>query len=77
VTTSSPMAPSRAVDALRQSSIPSLRSLCVEETDTAVIIAGQVASYYLKQLAQETIMPVLAGRELHNCVDVVRHRTDD
>jgi hypothetical protein len=58
--------------ALRQSPIPALRKLSIEETDAAVVICGTVSSYYLKQLAQETIMPVLAGRELHNRVAVVR-----
>ena len=58
--------------ALRQSPIPALRKLTVEETEAAVVIGGAVTSYYLKQLAQETIMPVLAGRELHNRVAVVR-----
>jgi hypothetical protein len=74
VTTSSSVASARAASALRQSSIPSLRSLCVEETDSVVVIAGQVSSYYLKQLAQEAIMPVLGPRELLNRVSVVRHR---
>jgi hypothetical protein len=58
--------------ALRQSPIPALRKLTVEETEAAVVIGGAVSSYYLKQLAQETVMPVLAGRELHNRVAVVR-----
>jgi hypothetical protein len=57
---------------LRQSPIPALRKLAVEETEAIVAISGAVSSYYLKQLAQETIMPVLAGRELHNRVAVVR-----
>jgi hypothetical protein len=63
---------SRASAALRQSPIPALRKLSVEETDEAITIAGSVASYYLKQLAQETIMPVLSNRELRNRVQVVR-----
>jgi osmotically-inducible protein OsmY len=49
-----------------------LRRLCVEESDKVVVIAGQVSSFYLKQLAQETIMPVLGRRELINRVNVVR-----
>jgi hypothetical protein len=64
--------PSRAATALRQSPIPALRKLAVEETDAAIVLSGNVSSYYLKQLAQETIMPVLAGRELHNRVNVLR-----
>ena len=63
---------SPAAQAMRQSCHPALRCLSVEETDTAVVITGRVSSYYLKQLAQETIMPVLGGRSLFNRVAVVR-----
>ena len=59
--------------ALRQSVLPALRRLAVEENDSKVVLTGAVASYYLKQLAQETIMPVLGDRELVNRVLVVRH----
>ena len=62
----------RAEQILRQSALPALRKLCVEETDTEVVITGSVSSYYLKQLAQETLMPVLGERELSNRVLVVR-----
>jgi len=72
MTSSATFAYSPGSAALRQSPIPALRKLSVEETDAAVVICGAVSSYYLKQLAQETIMPVLAGRELHNRVAVVR-----
>jgi hypothetical protein len=57
--------------ALRRSPIPALRKLTLAESETAVTIQGQVTSYYLKQLAQETIMPLLDGRQLHNRVQVV------
>jgi hypothetical protein len=63
---------SRADQVLRQSPIPALRQLSVKESDLDVVLSGSVASYYLKQLAQETIMPVLGSRELHNQVMVVR-----
>jgi hypothetical protein len=66
------MASSRAVMALRQSPIHSLRRLSLEETDNAVVISGKVNTYYLKQLAQEAVMPVLGGRKLVNRVTVVR-----
>jgi hypothetical protein len=62
----------RADQVLRQSPIPALRKLSVEETDHEVVLLGCVSSYYLKQLAQETIMPVLGSRELHNRVLVMR-----
>jgi hypothetical protein len=70
---SPPPVQSRAAAALRQSPIPALRKLSVEETDGAVVIQGNVSSYYLKQLAQETIMPMLGGRELLNQVAVLHH----
>lgn len=60
----------QAVHALRRSSHPSLRQLRVEGTDGALIITGRVNSYYLKQLAQETIMPVRGELQLVNKVDV-------
>jgi hypothetical protein len=71
----SPPKRSPAVQALRQSALPALRQLDIEETDIRVVISGAVNSYYLKQLAQETVMPVLGKRELSNRVRVVRHTT--
>jgi hypothetical protein len=38
----------------------------------AVVIRGVVPSYYLKQMAQETVMPLLGGRTLVNRVSVAR-----
>jgi hypothetical protein len=66
------LAPTRAMIALRESPIPALRKLCVEETNDMVTILGKVSSYYFKQLAQETILPLVAGRELLNRVAVER-----
>jgi len=57
---------------LRHSPIPALRRLRVEEYDGQVVLTGSVASYYLKQLAQETVMPHLDGRRLDNRVTVER-----
>jgi hypothetical protein len=62
----------RANQALRQSSIPALRYLQVEERDQEIVLSGSVSSYYFKQLAQETIMPLLGPRKLRNRVRVVR-----
>jgi hypothetical protein len=61
-----------AASALRQSPIPALRRLVLEESQEAVVIYGHLPSYYLKQLAQETVMPTLGGRELRNRIVVVR-----
>lgn len=64
--------PTQAELALRQSPIPALRKLSVEETASEIVISGRVPTYYLKQMAQETIMPVLDRRELLNHVEVIR-----
>ena len=69
--TSPPPVRSQAIQVLRHSSHPALRRLSVEETDTALVIRGSVSSYYLKQLAQEALMPHLDGRALSNRVLVV------
>jgi hypothetical protein len=69
---SSTLLPAPANQALQQSPIPALRCLRVEESEQAIIVFGSVPSYYLKQLAQESLMPILAGRELQNRVSVVR-----
>jgi len=68
----STLMPPRADQALRDSPLPALRKLNVDETDSTVVLSGCVSSYYLKQLAQETVMPILGARELHNRVRVVR-----
>jgi hypothetical protein len=70
--TTSTLEQSQAVLALRQSPIPALRKLSLDESDEALVISGSVPSYYLKQLAQEAVIPLLAGRQLHNRVAVVR-----
>ena len=57
--------------ALQRSPIPALRKLRLDETETSITIQGQVTSYYLKQLAQETILPLSNGRQLLNRVHVV------
>jgi hypothetical protein len=70
MTTSLPVR-SQAQQALRDSSHPALRSLSVEETERTLVITGSVSSYYLKQLAQETLKAVRGPRELVNHVKVV------
>jgi hypothetical protein len=62
--------PLRATAAIRKSPIPALRNLWVEETDGLVTLRGLVGSYYLKQLAQETVMAALDGRVLSNQIVV-------
>ena len=50
-------------EALRLHPHPVLRRLGLEETVKAVTLTGAVPSFYLKQLAQEAVLPLLAGRE--------------
>jgi osmotically-inducible protein OsmY len=59
-----------ACHALKRSFYPALRRLSVEGTDGALIISGKVSSYYMKQLAQEAVMPVRGSLKLVNRVDV-------
>jgi hypothetical protein len=51
---------------LRQSPLPDLRRLEVLETEGEIIITGVVTCYYHKQLATETVRPVLGARRLLN-----------
>jgi hypothetical protein len=67
---------SRAAEALRRSNIPAIRNLSIEETDVCVVLQGSVVSYYMKQLAQETVMSFLDGRELRNRVAVQRAHSE-
>ncbi len=63
-----PQCPERALSA---SPLPELRRLVVTATDDEVVITGRVSSYYLKQLAQESVRGAVAGRRLLNRVAVV------
>ena len=56
---------------LRASGHPQLARLDVDESEFEVELTGRVASYYLKQVAQETIRETVAGRRLVNRVVVV------
>jgi hypothetical protein len=62
------------MQALRDSAHPALRSLSVEETDTALVIKGSVSSYYLKQLAQEALKGLPGLRQVVNQVQVIREQ---
>lgn len=55
---------------LRHSPLPDLRRLHVEESEFEVVITGTVSSYYLKQLAQESIRTAIGERRLRNRVVV-------
>ena len=55
---------------LSQSPQPLLRRLKVEETEEEIVLTGTLPTYFLKQLAQETVRPNLAGRRLTNRIVV-------
>ncbi len=67
-----PKVTSQAAHALKRSLHPALRRLHVEESEECLVISGRVTSYYLKQLAQETLMPHRGERQLVNRVSVSR-----
>lgn len=57
-------------NALTSSPLGQLRRLVVMVDDNQVVITGQVSSYYLKQMAQETVRPLVGERLLLNNVEV-------
>lgn len=58
-------------DILRNSTMIDLRRLHVVESDEEIVLTGHVHSYYLKQLAQELVLPALGDRLLRNRIKVV------
>lgn len=64
--------PADPVNALLKCSNPEVRRLVVRETESVVEITGRVSCYYLKQLAQESLRGVAAGRLILNRVEVRR-----
>ena len=61
----------RAAELLHLSPQPLLRRLKVEETEQEIVLAGTLPTYFLKQLAQETVRPLLGRRRLSNRIVVV------
>jgi osmotically-inducible protein OsmY len=59
----------RAIKALRECGYQSLANLSCEVTDGVVILSGVVPSFYLKQLAQETVRRAAVAR-IDNRVEV-------
>lgn len=61
---------SAVVATLAKSAVSELRRLHVRESDQSIYLSGRVRSFYHKQLAQEAIRLVAAGRQVINRVDV-------
>lgn len=59
-----------AAEILRTNPRFALRKIFAEETESLVVLRGVVSSYYLKQLAQETVKSILDGRRLENLIVV-------
>jgi hypothetical protein len=59
-----------ALSVLAKSAVAELRLLSVDESDQTIHLSGRVRSFYHKQLAQEAIRPIAAGRQVVNRVDV-------
>lgn len=55
---------------LARSSITELRSLRVDEESNELQLHGNVGSFYLKQLAQEAVLPLAGTLQVVNHVDV-------
>lgn len=61
---------SAVVATLAKSTVSELRRLQVSENNQSIYLSGRVRSFYHKQLAQEAIRVVAAGRQVINRVDV-------
>lgn len=59
-----------ALAVLAQSGVAELRFLRVDENDSEICLTGRVKSFYHKQLAQEAVRPVAAGRQVINRIHV-------
>ncbi|HMP16734.1 MAG TPA: BON domain-containing protein [Gemmatales bacterium] len=57
--------------ALNFTGVPALQHITVTEHHDSVILTGKVSSYYLKQLAQEAVIPHLGQRSLVNRISVI------
>lgn len=57
-------------DALVRSGAPELRRVNVSVDDGRVMLFGSVSSYYLKQLAQESLRPCAIGMKIDNQLKV-------
>jgi osmotically-inducible protein OsmY len=62
----------RVERALRETGYGALRTVRVSVNARAVILAGRVSSYYLKQLAQAAALAVPGAHQVRNDLDVVQ-----
>ena len=64
----------RVEHALRATGYLSLRNVEVSATGSAVHLQGSVSTYYLKQLAQATVLNMPDVCDVCNDIDVILHR---
>ncbi|WP_182870067.1 BON domain-containing protein [Rhodopirellula sp. JC639] len=55
---------------LAQSGSAELRQVDVEVQDGRIVLCGRVSSFYQKQLAQESLLPVAIGMQICNQIEV-------
>lgn len=61
----------RATELLRKSPVVRSLGLVVSGSDTSIVLTGKVASFYQKQMAQETLRPLFSeGVKLENRITV-------
>ena len=65
MTASAVLSPSEPAEVLTTSPLPELRRLVVAVTESEIVITGRVSTYYLKQLAQESLTKFLADHPQH------------
>lgn len=59
------------MDRLRKSPHAALRQLSCTDEDGVLVLHGQASSYYLKQLAQESIADLKGAIQIVNRIEVV------
>jgi osmotically-inducible protein OsmY len=62
--------------ALRASGYTDLHAVAATVVDGTVILQGEDSSYFIKQIAQETVRPALGARKLVNGLRVIKSNND-
>ena len=57
-------------DAIASAGGGGLRKVCLQVHDGVLVLTGTVSSFYLKQLAQETVRPLAIGMRIENQIAV-------
>ncbi|MCY2996162.1 MAG: BON domain-containing protein [Planctomycetota bacterium] len=65
----------RAEGCLQRSGYTALQNISCESRDGVLVLRGRVSSYYLKQLAQETVRRIEGVESIVNAVEVFVDKT--